>query len=650
MPSFRLIKIALLALALSPISPQAGDRVAFVVGNDTYPGNEVLKNCVRDATAVRDLLDTKLGFPATNIVYGANLTAAEFFENFESFKRLSEGADIALIYFAGHGMEARDGRETYLIPTDADLEGSAESEAILRTSGIRLSEILEDLGESTTGAKIVLLDCCRNRPRNRSVNVSGLPGGGLAALPDDRLPSDTFILLAAAPNREASDGRTHGPFTKAILEVFPQPGKSMFDAFFEVSDLVQKETHKEQVPWLKFDGSGSKFRANVFVNGTLLSPVAEPKSSHAIQTRPATEFVKEKAFGDQLAALLSRKDFLTVNGFFDRDTYLDKVFKDIPEWPEAVELRTAMETELKTTWLLSEVNFSGPVKCLGCQEFEGHQTILLRVLPNSGGVAYISVAIATRDGGFRIYDLNERSIGLWLSEQSRTIALMTTLSTDQALDPSSMPPGLTAADRNAFLEIMNDKNAANHKEVVSRYSKLPLEAKNSPQLFYWYLLSIIAQKLEASNPEAQEAYIVALRNARVILPGCLPEMLEIDLHLNQKSFGECVSSIDRVHNKLGLPDPYLDVLKGLVSLAQGNYSEALRLADSALLCEPDLFNAIDLKIIVFSKTGEFVKIVDELRVLKDITGVVMLEKELAAPVYTQFLNSPQFEEWKRENQ
>ncbi|MGB3120910.1 MAG: SUMF1/EgtB/PvdO family nonheme iron enzyme [Verrucomicrobiales bacterium] len=259
-----LLSVGLLLMA--SVLP-AGERVALIIGNNAYPEPARLGNCVNDATAVRDLLRDHLGFAESRIVFASDQNRAGIYGKLEAFKKLAAGAEIALIYYAGHGMESLDGRETFLIPTDADLAGAAESEALLRATGIKLSEVLEDVGKITSGAKVILLDCCRDRPKARTAKGEAVVGGGLATLPEDRLPADTFILLAAAPNRQASDGNDHGPFTQALLDVLPKGGQSMFDAFFAVSDRVQAVTRKQQIPWLKFDGSGALFRQNALVTG-----------------------------------------------------------------------------------------------------------------------------------------------------------------------------------------------------------------------------------------------------------------------------------------------------------------------------------------------------------------------------------------------
>ena len=265
MKPFPALRLALL-LSCSSVAG-AGERAALILGNNAYPGRAKLDNCVNDATAVRDLLRDQLGFAESKMVFATDQNRIGLYSKLEEFKKKAAGADIALVYYAGHGMESLDGRETFLIPTDADLAGAVESESILRGTAIKLSELLDDVGKTTSGAKVILLDCCRDRPKARSAKGEAVVGGGLANLPDDQIPADTFIVLAAAPNRQASDGEGHGPFTQALLDILPKGGQSMFDAFFAVSDRVQAVTRRDQIPWLKFDGSGAKFRSEALVIG-----------------------------------------------------------------------------------------------------------------------------------------------------------------------------------------------------------------------------------------------------------------------------------------------------------------------------------------------------------------------------------------------
>lgn len=256
------ILVIFVFISLSSFCARAAERVAFIIGNDKYP-TAPLENAVRDASAVNEMLTTKLKFGEDDVIFATNTDRIGFFESFEKFKKSAAGADIVLVYYAGHGMESIDGKENFIIPVDADVKRAVESEAALRATGINLMTLSADLAGATNGAKVILMDCCRERPAGR--NIGNRSGGGLAIYEDKRIPADTLMILAAAPNRVASDGAEHGPFTEALLEVLPRGGQNLMDTFFDVSDRVQEVTQRSQVPWLKFDGSGRIFRKESFL-------------------------------------------------------------------------------------------------------------------------------------------------------------------------------------------------------------------------------------------------------------------------------------------------------------------------------------------------------------------------------------------------
>ena len=263
----------LLFSCLLAATASAADRVALVIGNDAYR-DFPLDNAVKDATAVRELLATRLGFREADLVVATNADRVTVYESLESFKRLAQEAKILVVYYAGHGMESLDGKENFLLPVDTDIAAVAKSEAVLRATGVNMMTLAEDLAAVSSGAKVILMDCCRERPAGRGTKPRA--GGGLVTYEDGQIPADTLMLLAAAPERIASDGDGHGPFTLALLEELPVPGRSLFDTFFSVSDRVQALTENQQVPWLKFDGSAKIFRDNVLLASAGPVPVRKP--------------------------------------------------------------------------------------------------------------------------------------------------------------------------------------------------------------------------------------------------------------------------------------------------------------------------------------------------------------------------------------
>ncbi len=247
--------LLLLAVVLFLPSAPAAERAALVIGVNDYP-EAPLTNAVRDAEAVRDMLTGKLGFAREGVVYAENPGRLELFEKFAEFKGKAAGAKIVVLYYAGHGMESLDGKENFLLPVDADVARAAKSEAALKAAGVNLADLAAELAGASTGAKVVLLDCCRQRPAARAAGGAAPEGGGLATYADERIPADTLMILAAAPSKLASDGTEHGPLTEALLEVLPQDDRSLIEAFRTVKTRVREATGGTQVPWLKFDGAG----------------------------------------------------------------------------------------------------------------------------------------------------------------------------------------------------------------------------------------------------------------------------------------------------------------------------------------------------------------------------------------------------------
>jgi formylglycine-generating enzyme required for sulfatase activity len=293
-----------LLLFLVPNRALALDRVAFIIGNDAYP-DVPLDNAVRDARAVKAMLTGKLGFPEAGILLAEDADRLTIFEKFEEFKGLAKEADIVMVFYAGHGMESLDGKENFLIPVDAQIAKAAQSEAALRATGVNLMDLSTQLAAATTGAKIILMDCCRERPAGRGAIRAG---GGLVTYADAEIPADTLMILAAAPNRVASDGAQHGPFTEALLAVLPGNGNNLMDAFFAVSDRVREVTGDQQVPWLKFDGSGQIFRQQKFL------AVAGPSAIKPVPMVPAVPAAPMKTLADQLRGATKESPFVNSLG------------------------------------------------------------------------------------------------------------------------------------------------------------------------------------------------------------------------------------------------------------------------------------------------------------------------------------------------
>jgi ABC-type amino acid transport substrate-binding protein len=234
--------IACIAFALLPALAVAETRVALVVGNGEYLNAPALPNPANDANDVSTML-AGLGFDVTTAI---DVDSREFDQALAGFSSKVEGADVAVFYYAGHGLQFDN--ENYLVPVDARLE----NEFAVRRETTELRAVLA-LMESAR-ISLVFLDACRNNPLAeelaRSLNQLGRSaalGQGLA--PPPSTGRDVLIAFAAAPDQVAFDGaERNSPFTSAILKHLPTPDIEISTALKRVTQAVRETTGGKQLP------------------------------------------------------------------------------------------------------------------------------------------------------------------------------------------------------------------------------------------------------------------------------------------------------------------------------------------------------------------------------------------------------------------
>jgi uncharacterized caspase-like protein len=144
---------AVLAICCASQSARADKRVAFVVGNSGYQNVTALPNPVNDAAAIAQMFRTA----SFDVVESRrDLTNTEMRRALRDFTEKARDADIAVIYYAGHGFEV-DGIN-YLIPVDAVLERDTDA----YDEAIGLDQILQAI-EPARQLRLVILDACRDR-------------------------------------------------------------------------------------------------------------------------------------------------------------------------------------------------------------------------------------------------------------------------------------------------------------------------------------------------------------------------------------------------------------------------------------------------------------------------------------------------------
>lgn len=238
-----LATLCVLGTVLVAGSAHAERRVAFVLGNGTYKFVDPLPNPPIDAKAMAGLF-RNAGF---EVVEGVDLGREAMTSKLKEFALKTQGADIAVFYYAGHGI-AVNGRN-YLIPVDADLKSEMD---VKFGAAIDIDTTL-DQTMNDAKVKLVLLDACRDNPfaakirsatRTRAVTVST----GLAEM---KSGEGTLIAFATGPGQTALDGPTgtNSPFTRALLNNIAKPGIEIQQAMTFVRAQVNDETQKQQLPW-----------------------------------------------------------------------------------------------------------------------------------------------------------------------------------------------------------------------------------------------------------------------------------------------------------------------------------------------------------------------------------------------------------------
>ena len=215
--------IVLLAALVFSAGAHADDRVALVIGNSAYEHLPVLDSPGNDAVAVAAKLE-RLGY---TVITGIDLDRAATEAKLQQFWQASEDADIALFYYAGHGLQVSGW--DYLVPTDATLTDAKnlDKEAFDLMGAVSPLEYGPDLG-------LVFFDASRDNPLPPSVEPSTGDSGSPASPPGGPM----VIAFATAPGRIALHGQgdAHSPFTAALLQYMDTPG-------LRIQDLPRGRSH-----------------------------------------------------------------------------------------------------------------------------------------------------------------------------------------------------------------------------------------------------------------------------------------------------------------------------------------------------------------------------------------------------------------------
>ena len=266
----------------------ADKRVALVIGNSAYQNVGRLTNPANDASAVAEM------FRAARfevVESKRDLNNTEMRRVLRDFTDKSRDADMAVVYYAGHGIEV-DGMN-YLIPVDAILDRDSDA----YDEAITLDRVLQVI-EPARKLRLVILDACRDNPFARTMKrtvASRALGRGLAGVEPGK--PNTLIAFAAKGGSTADDGAgSNSPFTTALLKHLTTPGLDLRKAFGLIRDDVIKATGNKQEPFVY----GS-------LGGTDVSLVPAAPVAQAAPSQPAANPQAEVRRDYELALQLNNR-------------------------------------------------------------------------------------------------------------------------------------------------------------------------------------------------------------------------------------------------------------------------------------------------------------------------------------------------------
>lgn len=272
----RLLLGIFLLLASVQASVAAG-KVALVLSNAKYQHVNELFNPPKDAAAIVEALH-KAGFENVKLVENADM--AGMTRSLQDFAALADTADVAMIYFAGHGVEVGD--ENFLIPVNARLAKSSD----VHFEAVQLALVRQAVsGADKIG--IVVLDACRNNPFKLASAKGGRSAGrGLAAV---ETTGSELIAYSAKEGTIAQDGPQNGnsPFATAMIKALGTPKLEIRLLFGQIKDDVVLATDGEQEPFVYTSLGGKPFFLNENEPPAAQNVALQGNESRGIENDPA---------------------------------------------------------------------------------------------------------------------------------------------------------------------------------------------------------------------------------------------------------------------------------------------------------------------------------------------------------------------------
>ena len=303
-------------------------RLALVIGNSGYVNLPKLSNPMNDARAVADALE-KMGYQTSLLL---DASEQKIRREVRQFAGDSTKADVALVFYAGHGAQVNG--NNYLLPTDMDIPRTVD----IQFSGLKVDDLVNSIASNT---KIVFLDACRDNPvlfknivKGRGSSPAGLAPASSSNF-EQKSGGGVFIAYATDAGAVADDGNgSHSPFTQALLRNIQKP-ISIDDMFSFVTKEVRLVTKNAQRPY--------KYAS--LENIVCVAPNCS-SSAATIKSDIFQQAIQSEADELQIALQTNNSEAL--------ETYLQK-YPDSSKRSEILEAMDNLKRSEFTEWTLYEV-------------------------------------------------------------------------------------------------------------------------------------------------------------------------------------------------------------------------------------------------------------------------------------------------------
>ena len=332
---------AVAGLQMAPAD--AEKRVALVIGNSAYRHTRALPNPKNDAEAIARLLGEN-GF--ADVTLKSDLDYRTMREVVRAFGATAREADIALVYYGGHGIEVAG--ENYLVPVDAKLVRGTD----LEYEAVTLGSVLGAVG-SARRLRLVILDACRNNPLGQNISLgAGVTRTVTRGLARIEPKGDMLVAYSARAGTLAQDGKgTHSPYAEALLKHMMTPGLDVRVMFGKVRDQVLLATSQEQEPFIYGSLSGEVIPLAPEVRAAKAPATAAPapKAVAASEAAEAWDRAKDTTSVSVLDAF--RRQYGASNAFYDglAEARIGELRKQQSAMLKAEEDRRRTEAEKKKT-------------------------------------------------------------------------------------------------------------------------------------------------------------------------------------------------------------------------------------------------------------------------------------------------------------